>query len=92
MTVKVIDNSFIAQCIVTKTTLQNKKGYVVVTYRSPSQPITEFYKFLSNFDKLPNHIRQFRPSLTIMLGNFDARSKAWWPDDVTSQKAHKLSP
>ena len=48
LTLKVIDNSFIAQCIVFEITLQNQKGYV--TYRSPSQSITEFDKFLSNFD------------------------------------------
>ena len=42
LTLKVIDNSFIAQCIVCKITLQNQKGYVAVTYRSPSQSITEF--------------------------------------------------
>ena len=41
LTLKVIDNSFIAQCIVCEITLQNQKGYVVVTYRSPSQSITE---------------------------------------------------
>ena len=42
LTLKVIDNSFIAQCIVCEITLQNQKGYVVITYRSPSQSITEF--------------------------------------------------
>ena len=37
LTLKVIDNSFIGQCIICEITLQNQKGYVVVTYRSPSQ-------------------------------------------------------
>ena len=76
----------IAQCIVCEVILHNQKGYVVVTYQSPSQAITEFDEFLSNFDKLLNHIKQFRPSFTIMLDNFNARSKSWWPDDVTSHK------
>ena len=81
-----IDNSFIAQCTVCEITLQNQKGYVVVTYRSPSQSSTEFDEFLSNFDKLLNHIKQFRPSFTIILGDFNARSKSWWPEDVTSHE------
>ena len=81
-----IDNSFIAQCIICEITLQNQKGYVVVTYRSPSQSSTEFDEFLSNFDKLLNHIKQFRPSFTIILGDFNARSKSWWPEDVTSHE------
>ena len=53
LTLKFIDNSFIAQCIVCEITLQNQKNYVV-TYRSPSQTITEFDGFLSNFDKFLN--------------------------------------
>ena len=86
LTLKVIDNSLIVQCIVCKITLQNQKGYVVLTYRSPSQSITEFDEFLSNFDKLLNHIKQFRPSFIIILGDFNARFKSWWPDDVTSHE------
>ena len=52
LTLKVIDNSFVAQCIICEITLQNQKGYVVVTYRSPSQSSTELDEFLSNFDNL----------------------------------------
>ena len=58
-------------------TLQNQKGYAVVKYQSPSQSITELEEFLSNFDKLLNHIKQFRHSFTITQGNFNARSKSW---------------
>ena len=46
--------------------------------------ILEFEEVLSNFDTLLNYIKQFRPSFTIILGNFSARSKSWWPEDVTS--------
>ena len=73
LTLKVIDNSFIAQCIVCEITFQNQKGYVVITYQSPSQSINEFYEFWFNFDKLLNHIKQFRPSFKITLGNFNPR-------------------
>ena len=37
---KVNDDSFIAQCIIFEITLQNQKGYVAVTYQSPSQSST----------------------------------------------------
>ena len=46
---------------------------------------TEFDEFLSNFDKLLNHINQFRP-FTIILGNFNARSKSCLPEDVTTHE------
>ena len=37
---------------------------------------------MSNFVKF----WQFRPSFTIILGNFNARSKSWWPEDVISHE------
>ena len=89
LTLKGINNSF-AQCIVCEITFQHQKGYVVVACRSPSQSIAEFDEFLSNFDKLLNHIKQFRPSFTIILGNFNARSKLWWPEDVTSHEGARI--
>ena len=82
LSLKMIDNSFIVPCIVCEITLQNQKGYVV-TYWSPSQSITKF-EFLYNSDKPLNHIKQFRPSFTIILGDFNARSKSWWSGDVIS--------
>ena len=27
-------------------------------------------------------IKQLKPSCSIILGNFNARSKLWWPDDI----------
>ena len=47
---------------------------------------TDFDEFVSNFDKPLNHIKQFRPSYTIILGDFNARSKLWRPEDVASHK------
>ena len=90
LTLKVIDNSFITQCIVCEIRLQNQKGYVVVIYRSPSQSSTEFEEFSSNFDKLLNHIKHSRPSFTIILGNFNAKSKSWWSGDVTSHEGTQI--
>ena len=46
--------------------------------------LNEFDEFLANFDKNFNHIKQFRPSFTIILGDFNARSKSQWPEDNTS--------
>ena len=86
LTLKVIDNSFIAQCIVCEITLQNQAGYVAVTHRSLDQAVIEFDAFLTNFDKLLNQIKQFRSSFTSILGDFNARSKSWWPEEVKSHE------
>ena len=65
-------------------TLQRQNGYVIVTYPSPSQTAVEFDEFLSNLEKLLNFVKQFQLSFTIILRDFNARSKSWWPDDLTS--------
>ena len=65
-------------------TIQRQKGYVILIYPSPSQATVEIDEFLSNFEKLLNFVKQLQPSFTIILGNFNVRSKSWWPDDVTS--------
>ena len=67
-------------------TIQRQKGYVIVIYRSPSQATVEIDEFLSNFEKLLNFVKQLQPSFTIILGDFNVRSKSWWPDDITSRQ------
>ena len=76
--------SFLSQCVLCEVTLQRQKGYVIVIYRSPSQTAVEFDEFLSNLEKLLNFVKQLQPSFTMILGDFNARSKSWWPDDITS--------
>ena len=44
-----LDVSNIAQCLLCEVTIENKKGYIVVLYRSPSQTANEFHVFQYNF-------------------------------------------
>ena len=81
---RMINVSFLSQCVLCEVTLQRQKGYVIVIYRSPSQTAVEFDEFLSNLEKLLNFVKQLQPSFTIILGDFNARSKSWWPDDIAS--------
>ena len=80
----IITVSFHSQCVLCEVTIQRQKGYVIVIYWSPCQTTVEFDKFLSNFEKLFNFVKQLQPSFTIKLGDFNVRSKSWWPDDITS--------
>ena len=63
---------------------------MIVIYRSPSQTAVEFDEFLSNLEKLLNFVKQSQPSFTIILGDFNARSKSWWPDDITSPEGRDI--
>ena len=59
-----------SQCILCELTNQNKVGYIIVIYHSPSQSVIEFDDFLVNFEKLLNHARQLKLSFLVILGNF----------------------
>ena len=75
--------SYFDQYLLCEVTCQNEKGYIAVIYCSPSQSCSEFEDFLFNLEKLINQIKQLKSSFTIILGDFNARSSDWWPDDIT---------
>ena len=64
-------------------TLQSEKGYVIVIGQSPSQSTVEFDEFLWNFENLLKFFKGLKPSFTIIMSDFNARSKSCWPDDMT---------
>ena len=70
--------------------VNNKKGYTAVLYRSPSQTNTVFNDFLSNFEKLLQELSALNPDFSIILGDFNARSKSWWKSDINTIEGTKI--
>ena len=62
----------------------NKKVIVSVIYRSPSQNNNEFDLFLSNFEKLIIDTKNRKPYLSVITGDFNARSSSWWSNDTNT--------
>ena len=62
----------------------------MVTYRSPNQNNNEFNEFLTNFERLLNHVKQLKSSFLVILGDFNARSKSWYSDDITTYEGSKI--
>ena len=61
---------------------RQQTGYVVVTYRSPCQTYLEFQKYLTSFDTLLQNGQNLNPYSAMILGDFNARSYSWWPEDI----------
>ena len=70
--------------------MQNQTGYLLVTYRSPSQNSNEFNEFLTSFERLLNHVNQLKSSFLVIHGDFNARSKSWCLDDITTYEGSKI--
>ena len=69
----------------------NKKIFASVVYRSPSQTNDEFNQFLLNFEKMLLDINQRKPYLTLVAGDFNARSSSWWSDDINTTEGPTLN-
>ena len=61
-----------------------------VIYRSPSQNNSESDLFLSNFQKLLSDINECKPFLSVITGDFNARSSSWRSKDIDTTGGSKL--
>ena len=68
----------------------NEKMILSVIYRSPSQNHREFDSFLLNFEQLLSDISTGKPTVSIITGDSNARSSAWWSDDISTSEGTNL--
>ena len=61
-----------------------------VIYRSPSQNNSEFDSFLSNLEQLLRDISTCNPTVSVITGDFNARSSSWWSEDINTSEGTKL--
>ena len=61
-----------------------------VIYRSPSQNNSEFDSFLSNLGQLLRDISTCNPTVSVITGDFNARSSSWWSEDINTSEGTKL--
>ena len=61
-----------------------------VIYCSPSQNNNDFEVFLSNIEKLLSNINKWKPFLSVITGDFSARSFYWWCKDINTTEGSKL--
>ena len=59
-------------------------------HRSPSQSSEEFDKFLSNFEFLLDYIANRNPFVSIIIGDFNARSNNWCSSDKRTYEGKNL--
>ena len=84
LAVRLVDITCLPECLVCEVIIQNKKGYVAVMYRSPSQSSIEFESFLSGFEDMLSSILFSKSQFTVILGDFNAKSSTWWSNDITN--------
>ena len=90
LAVQVVKIDYLNQSLLTEVSIDNKKGYIAVLYRSPSQDSLEFDNFILNFEKMLSDITSFNPDFSIILGDFNAKSKNWWHCDTQTSEGLRI--
>ena len=82
--VRIISLPFLNEALLLEMSCNNKKIIVSVIYRSPRQNNNEFQLFITNLERLFSDINKRKPSLSVVTGDFNARSSSWWSNDINS--------
>ena len=88
--VQLVKTNYLNECRLCEVSFNNKKGYIAVLYRSPSQNRLDFDTFNSNFEKILGDTHSFNPDFSIILGDFNARSNTWWVGDTQTSEVSQI--
>ena len=84
--IRILDISFLSECIILELLYDNKKFLFCSLYRSPSQTTEEFQEFLNNLENILINMYDSNPFSLTLLGDFNVRSANWWSGDITSNE------
>ena len=88
--IKVNNVSCLKECLNFSPSVYGKHCNITLIYRSPSQSSEEFDTFLSNFELLLDYIANLNLFVSIIIGDFNARSNKWCSSDKTTYEGKKL--
>ena len=82
--------SYFKEALLLEMDYNNKKVLISAIYRSPNQNKNEFDLFLANLEQLLGEINKRKPYLSIITGDFNARSSSWWSEDINTTEGLNL--
>ena len=81
---RILNISNLDECINFEVSVANKICCFIHLYRSPSQKQDEFQEFKSNLEMNLDALSANNPFLTVMIGDFNAKSSNWYLNDIIS--------
>ena len=76
------DSEILQESVVTEITFGRKKVFFIVLYRHPHQTSDEFGLFFDRLQLTVDRIKSLKPHRIVITGDFNCRTKQWWPGDV----------
>ena len=90
LVVKMINISDLRECLLCEVMIDNIRGRIALIYRSPSQNSLEVQHFLTGFEQLIISVEGFTPNSSVLLGDYNARSRSWWASDNNTSECMQL--
>ena len=81
----------IPETIVAELKFQRKKIFFVLSYCHPNLTISEFAEYTKSLENIYESINKENPTMTIMTGDFNARSSLFWENDTENSRGRTLS-
>ena len=70
LAVELVEANYLSERLLCNSSINNKKGYVAVLYRTPSQISLELDDFILCFEMMLSDINSSNPQFSIILGDF----------------------
>ena len=79
------------ETIVAEIKLKKKKIFFVLSYRHPNMITDEVVEYMNSLEKIYESIRKENPYVSILCGDFNARSPVFWEGDTENNEGRLLS-
>ena len=88
--IRCLPNPHLKECLIFEVSINNKRGYDVSMYRSPSQTSDDFDSLTINLEKLVINISSTNPHFILMIGGFNTKSSTWSSNDAMTAEGAQL--
>ena len=78
------------ECINFETRTKDKLSNFISLYRSPNQSQDDFESFINNLEYNLDSVMVNNRYLTVILGDFNAKSSLWCNNDITTYEGSKI--
>ena len=69
------------ECLITEIRVHKKMFFFSCLYKSPSQTQNEFEEFCNDLNLLLSNVNDVNTTLSVITGDFNAKSPGWWSLD-----------
>ena len=85
------DLELLPETIVAEIKLNKKKIFFVLSYCHPNLSSTEFDEYVKSLEIIYENINKENPAVTIITGDFNARSPLFWEYDIENREGRVFS-